>query len=110
MNYLKTEEEIEAFSKAPGTVNVIKYGAPWCPPCREVAPYYALYTERCLSRGLSVRFATVDIDDVQEYAQKKEIKKIPRFEAWRNEKMVGFLMTGDITMVDKMVETSLQMK
>lgn len=53
---------------------VVDFWAPWCGPCRMVAPELDKLAERC---GTSVKFVKLNIDENQELAMRYGIMSIP---------------------------------
>ncbi|XAR66051.1 Monodehydroascorbate reductase (NADH) [Bertholletia excelsa] len=77
---------------------VANFSAPWCGPCREIAPAYC----ELANKYSSMIFLTVDVDELTEFSTSWDIKAFPTF---------FFLKDGQE--VDKLVganKQELQMK
>jgi thioredoxin 1 len=57
----------------PGVV-LVKFGAPWCRPCRQIDGELAKLTES----GTTARVVAINIDDESELATEHNITSIPR--------------------------------
>jgi thioredoxin 1 len=64
---------------ATGTT-IIKFSGAWCAPCKKIAGPYATLA------GVMphIKFHEIDIDDVQEVADKEEVMALPQFIAYYN--------------------------
>ena len=87
------------FLSARDVLLVVRYGAPWCAPCRRVAAPFEQYSAECTSRGSSVRCASVNVDDLSDAERDDDVKKIPTFVVWFNGRKVGAKQTSDIVEV-----------
>lgn len=65
---------------------VLDLWAPWCGPCRMMAPSYAATAE---ALGDQVRFFKLNSDENQQAAAKFNIRGIPTLIAFKNGKQVG---------------------
>jgi thioredoxin 1 len=66
----------------PG-LTVVDFWAPWCGPCRMVAPVIQELAEEMEGE---VRFAKVNVDESPEIAQRFQVRSIPT---------IGFFMGGE---------------
>ncbi|MGW8268145.1 MAG: thioredoxin [Longimicrobiales bacterium] len=64
-------------------LTVVDFWAPWCGPCRMVAP---VIEELAMELDGQVRFAKLNVDENQEIAQRYQVRSIPT---------IGFFMGGE---------------
>jgi thioredoxin 1 len=67
-------------------VTVVDFWAPWCGPCRMVAPIIEELAETYEGR---VRFAKLNVDDAPETAARYGIRSIPTIGIFRDGEAVG---------------------
>lgn len=58
----------------------IDFWAPWCSPCKNIAPVINEFSEKYND---NIFFASVDIDKVQELGSKYNIKCLPTFKTFQ---------------------------
>jgi thioredoxin 1 len=70
------EEKVENLDGAIAgdTLVVIKFGAPWCPPCRRMDPDYDVAATEI---GEAARFFKVDVDETPEIGTRFNVLGIP---------------------------------
>ncbi len=68
----------------PGTL-VIDFWAPWCGPCRAMAPQFA----RAAQMRPDYRFAKVNVDEQPTVANTFQIRSIPTLVVIRNGEIIG---------------------
>ena len=82
---------------ANGEKLIVDFWAPWCGPCRSMAPFFE---EAARHFPLKVQFAKVDTQEHQTIAAKFSIRSIPTVMAFKNNRLVdqfsGALGTQDI--------------
>ena len=66
-------------------VTVVDFWAPWCGPCRMVAPVI----EELAEEYGDVQFAKLNVDDNQEMAQRYGVRSIPTIGFFKNGEAVG---------------------
>ena len=71
-------------------LSIVRFGATWCPPCREMVPEL----ERLAEKNPDVTVMVIDIDQQQKLAEKYSVESIPHTILFRNgrkvESWVGF--------------------
>jgi thioredoxin 2 len=75
-------------TRADEVATIIDYWAPWCGPCRMMAPEYAKAAGALKGR---VRFAKINTEDHQAVSQRLGIKGIPLLILWQNGREVARL-------------------
>ena len=80
---------------------LVDFWAEWCGPCKSMHPIFT----RMAKKYKRVRFARVNVDDVQDIARKYGVQSIPTFIMFRNgevvNKMVGAVGEPGIHMICK---------
>jgi thioredoxin 1 len=89
-----TADNFDALALAENQVAVVDFWAPWCPPCRALAPAIeALADERP-----DVVVGKLDVDDHPSIAERYGIRNIPTVLVFRNgqlaERSVGLVSIG----------------
>jgi thioredoxin 1 len=81
-------------------IQVIKFGAQWCGPCRVIAPTIKKLQETYNIDGSSVNITEVDIDQDPESASQYSIRNIPTLvfikDGEVNQKKTGVLSESQI--------------
>jgi thioredoxin len=79
-----TQRTFTAEIAKPG-LQVVDFWAPWCGPCRAMAPQM----ERAASMRPDYRFAKVNVDEEQALAQQFDVRGIPTLAVFVDGELVG---------------------
>lgn len=60
---------------------VVDFWAPWCPPCRALAPKLEEYAEKLQGK---VRFLKLNVDENPQTAERYQIQSIPALMLFKN--------------------------
>ncbi|MDX7985871.1 thioredoxin [Xenorhabdus sp. 12] len=86
-------------------VSVVRFWAPWCGPCRMVAPIFEKLAE---DMGESATFGEVDIDEAPSIAARYGIRSIPTTVVFKNGKPVDAMVgVASLTQFKDMVSKVL---
>jgi thioredoxin 1 len=85
---------------------VVDFMAPWCGPCKMIAPILKKLEQEYSGR---VKFVELDTDQYSALSAQYGVQKIPNLTFFKNgeivDQLVGFLSAGQITQsVEKVVE------
>jgi thioredoxin 1 len=81
-------------------IEVIKFGADWCGPCRMVAPMIENLKKKYNVDGSDTQITSIDIDSSPEYAKEHKIMSIPAFVFMKDgvlvSKKIGVMQESEI--------------
>ncbi|MBD2786035.1 thioredoxin [Xenorhabdus sp. DI] len=83
-----TEDNFDSIISTEG-VCVVRFWAPWCGPCRMVAP---IFSQLSAEMQKNATFAEINIDEAQEVAMKYGIRSIPTTLVYKNGQPVDSLV------------------
>jgi len=86
-----SEMDIATHDKATahdGLPLLVDYWAPWCGPCRQMAPEFAKAAERLAGKA---RFGKVNTEEFPALSQRLDIRGIPLLILWKNGRPVARL-------------------
>eukprot|EP00922_Rhytidocystis_sp_ex-Travisia-forbesii_P011951 GHVS01017853.1.p1 GENE.GHVS01017853.1~~GHVS01017853.1.p1 ORF type:complete len:107 (+),score=14.74 GHVS01017853.1:103-423(+) len=82
---------------------LVDFHATWCGPCKMIAPQL----EALEKEFPSVKFAKVDVDELEEVGEKYNITAMPTFIAFKKGKLVKTMVGSSITVVkDFLIENA----
>ncbi len=84
-------KEFEAFLKNEKELSVVDFSAPWCAPCRALAPVFSSVAQKL---GDKIAFATVNIDDNHELAHRFGVRSIPNLIVFKRDEPIGQIVGG----------------
>ena len=70
-----TDANFESEVKSHKGICVVDFWAPWCGPCKMIAPVFKQLSEEITN----VKFAKINVDDNQKYPSQFAIQSIPTF-------------------------------
>jgi len=79
---------------------VIDFFAPWCGPCKRIAPDY----EKLAEKYTDIEFVKCDVDDSSELAELFEIEALPTFLLINNLKVIHKFVGADMEGLTKKVD------
>mmetsp|Transcript_7853 Transcript_7853/g.20173 ORF Transcript_7853/g.20173 Transcript_7853/m.20173 type:complete len:121 (-) Transcript_7853:385-747(-) len=80
---IESTEQWTELSESGKTV-VVKCTAPWCGPCKIVAPVFDQIVADMAGGNEDVVFAVVDVDEQEEVAAILDVTKMPAFKVVKN--------------------------
>jgi thioredoxin 1 len=80
-----TETSFNSEVLSASTLTVVDVTAPWCGPCRLIAPFLERLAEEYAGR---VRFGKVDVDESPDIPRRYELKGIPAVLLFKEGKVV----------------------
>jgi thioredoxin 1 len=84
-----------------GSLVVIDFFAPWCGPCKRIAPVY----EELAKKFPRVTFLKVDVDESEDIASKFSIESLPTFVFLQNGVEVKRIEGADLRRVIEQLES-----
>jgi len=72
---------------------VVKAGADWCGPCKQITPYFDEYTESYLNNKFIV--VKLDVESGRDLASYLKIKSIPQLSYYRNGSLENVMIGSD---------------
>ncbi|XP_044143550.1 thioredoxin-like [Bufo gargarizans] len=102
VRYVESLEEFKtALKEAGDKLVVVDFTATWCGPCKMIGPFF----DTLSTKYADVVFLKVDVDDAADIAAECDIKCMPTFRFYKNEKQVHeFSGANQTTLEQKVVE------
>jgi thioredoxin 1 len=70
-------------------IEVIKFGADWCGPCRMISPIIENLKNKYNQEDSDVQITSIDIDQNPEFAREYKIQSIPAFVFKKEGKLIS---------------------
>ena len=80
-----TEQEYNRLKNSSNRLVIVDYSATWCGPCKAIAPKY----EELSKKYAEAIFMHVDIDQLDSLSDVKDVRAVPSFKFFRNNKYLG---------------------
>jgi thioredoxin 1 len=74
---LTSEDAVERLMAPGGGAGVIDFWAPWCAPCRALAPHFEAVAQKYADSSAAVRFYKVNTEASPRLAQSFNVRSIP---------------------------------
>lgn len=81
----------DTFTKTPGQLVVVEFGAEWCGVCKQMAPVVAQVSGEFPGK---VVVGKLDVDQAKAFARSENVSAIPEFRLYRDGKMVEQIIGG----------------
>ena len=91
------QEELE---KAGSKPVIVDFHATWCGPCKSIAPYFKQLSEKYTDAV----FLKVDVDDLNETAEKYNVTAMPTFIMIKSKQVVETMKGADEKKLAKFLE------
>lgn len=79
---------------------IVKFSAKWCGPCKAIKKQY----EELSKKYIDNIFVHVDIDELEDCDEVKDVKSIPAFKCYRNGKMLAYIKGGSISNLESKIK------
>ncbi|XP_028404483.1 thioredoxin-like [Dendronephthya gigantea] len=90
---INSKEEYDDLTSGRSTKGliVVDFSADWCGPCRQIAPTY----KRLSKEFKKVTFASVDVDEHEDIAEREEVTVMPVFRFYKHGKKIDQVTGGN---------------
>nr|ACO08331.1 Thioredoxin [Oncorhynchus mykiss] len=92
-----------ALKEAGDKLVVVGFTASWCGPCKNIAPFFKGLSEK--PENKNVVFLKVDVDEAADVAKHCDIKCMPTFHFYKNEKKVDDFSGSNEAKLEEKVNT-----
>ena len=100
---INSPEEFEAAltsAQEAGKVIVAKFGAPWCAPCKKIAPFFKDFAKKFGG----IVFLDIDYDENEDLADEWNVDKLPMFLVIKDGEEQSRLQNSDPALLQTLIE------
>ncbi|XP_062905807.1 uncharacterized protein LOC134347343 [Mobula hypostoma] len=103
---LQSEGEFTAkLQEAGDKLVVVDFFATWCQPCKMIKPTFAEFSEKYTD----MIFCSIDVDEVEDVAQSKDITPLPTFIVFKCGKEVKRIIGSSVTALESTIKEAREM-
>ncbi|XP_062905065.1 uncharacterized protein LOC134347015 [Mobula hypostoma] len=84
---------------------VVDFFATWCQPCKMIKPKFAEFSEKYTD----MIFCSIDVDEVEEAAQSKDVTSLPTFIIFKCGKEVKRIVGSNVTGLESAIKEVREM-
>ncbi|XP_072114250.1 uncharacterized protein [Mobula birostris] len=84
---------------------VVDFFATWCQPCKMIKPKFTEFSEKYTD----MIFCSIDVDEVEDAAQSKDVKSLPTFIIFKCEKEVKRIIGSSVTALESAIKEAREM-
>eukprot|EP01116_Phalansterium_solitarium_P006057 TRINITY_DN18371_c0_g1_i1.p1 TRINITY_DN18371_c0_g1~~TRINITY_DN18371_c0_g1_i1.p1 ORF type:complete len:500 (-),score=34.85 TRINITY_DN18371_c0_g1_i1:7-1506(-) len=102
VTHVESNEEFDVLLESAGdSLVVVDFFATWCGPCKAIAPVL----DRFSLQYPNVVFLKVDVDQLQETAQKHQVTAMPTFKYFKNGAVVFEFKGASVDQLERAIQT-----